>query len=818
MSRTLLFEASPRQPADASTTTLRMAWKARQRADFLGAQWHPIVLAPPSFQTSLGWDGQVFAARPTPQVGQLAIITRGGAAGASGLVWKGAAVTLRAAAWPRGTADAADGDFATVWRGEVEEIAVAEGLATLTLIDAGKALREPLANTKFGGTGIALLDAATADRDPDQVVPRAFGQLRSLPGLLVDRLNNIWMFARDPATSVQGVYDGGAAFTLGVARANLAALQGTVPARGAVDYCLNAGGVFLVRPWDKPVYPLTCDATFGATKAGEIAEAIVTGRTSLTFRSGVLAAYNSAQPAACGIFVEDDASIATVLDRLFSGLGSWWKVRSSGEIDLRQWGVGTPALTVPAAKRGAPERLRVLPPTGRRTLGYARNNRVHSESEIAQILLADRLAYADGTSIEDLKPAGPGATGGENLIANSLLLNGTTGWITLSGAPIPVEGLVTDPANYWQFPARPPGQGDRTGTNIFDLMGAKKLYVSGVAFTVNGAGSFDAILNFFDATGALRLDAPPQGFSLMPAVTNAWTPFETEIEVPAGMTQARFEAASLSLTAPCNVCVVRVSSTQRSADQTALALALIVPPADQTIQANSAGTPISGQLPRTIKASVIRNGADISTLASLSLETAITSAGIATIASDGEITLNNPVPGGVIRITGSLNGRALTPAQFNVAVNIPPPSSTGTGGAGPPATVSTFITDPASTSYVVVTATMTVRVGSAGTVTCTAPIDFATPGYGGYGLLGKWRYRVSPSGSWNDAGSAIDEDYPTEIYADYYFYFEAPGRITVNQTVTGLTPGTDYDFELRMAVPVGSIARILYGTCVVTPS
>ena len=66
-------------------------------------------------------------------------------------------------------------------------------------------------------------------------------------------------------------WHGDAAFTMGVARASLAALRANVPAAGAVDYCLDAGGLMLARPWTTPVYPFTADMIVGDPKAANIA-------------------------------------------------------------------------------------------------------------------------------------------------------------------------------------------------------------------------------------------------------------------------------------------------------------------------------------------------------------------------------------------------------------------------------------------------------------------------------------------------------------------------------------------------------------------
>ena len=408
MSRTTLIDCQPRRP-DGTVETLRLVDRSPRAAAYLGAQWLPHVVVLPAFEMAIGFDGQRFGAQPSPQIGALAFALAPEIRSCAGWVWRDAAVTIRQADWPLGGSNPADGAFATVWTGNAAAISVDAGVARVELIDKGQLLRVPAAPLRFGSSGIALLDAAAAarDRQAGAVVPVAFGRVFTLPGLLVDRLNNVWLFAAQPAASVQAFYDGGVPFALGTARASLAALQANAPAGGTVDWCLNAGGLLLARPADRPVYPFTCDATFGSAALGDITAAVVSGR--LPFRAGVVAALNGLGLGDCGLYIDDEATVAEALDRLLAGLGIFWKVRADGTVDARRVAWGTPAASFAAWQRHAPSRQQIILPTARRQLGWAANNRVHGEGELARILLATDLAYADGTPIEALKPAEPDA-------------------------------------------------------------------------------------------------------------------------------------------------------------------------------------------------------------------------------------------------------------------------------------------------------------------------------------------------------------------------------------------------------------------------
>lgn len=433
MSRVTLIECQPRRP-DGATVTVRLVDRSPRAGAYLGAQWLPHVVELPGFEMAIGFDGQRFAAAPSPQIGALAFALAPELRATAGWVWRDAPVTIRQAGWPPGGGNPADASFSTVWLGNAAGIAVADGIARVELIDRGQLLRAAAAPLRFGTSGLALLDSAAAARDraAGQVVPMAWGRCLTVPGLLVDRLNNIWCFAARPATAIEAFYDGGAPFTLGVARASLAALQSNAPAPLRVDWCADAAGLFLARPADRPVYPFTADASFGASGLGDVMQAIVGGR--LPIMPGVVAALNGLGLGACGVYIDDEATVSETLDRLLAGVGVAWKVRSTGSIDTMRLSPPAPIASFASHQRHAPARQRIILPTARRSLGFARNNRIHSEGEFARILLATDLAYADGTPIEALKPAEAGADiTGQNTAADTASVAGVPAAAIISG-------------------------------------------------------------------------------------------------------------------------------------------------------------------------------------------------------------------------------------------------------------------------------------------------------------------------------------------------------------------------------------------------
>lgn len=591
MSRVLLFDCAPRDPATGAVVPVRLCWKAVGAANYLGKQWEPVVDTPPSFESSIGFDGREFGAQPSAQVGQLVFGLSDRTRAAAALVWKNAAVTIRSAPWPVGGGNPADAAFSVIWTGQADDIAAASGFARLTLFDGGQALRVPLAKLKFGSSGDALLDSADAvkDRAADTIVPLAFGVCRNMPGLLVDRLNGIWLFAASPATAVAGFYDGGAAFTLGTARASLPALQASTPAAGTVDYCLNSAGKLLARPWTDPTYVFTCDATFGATKAADIASAIVNPRTAMAFKAGAIAAFNAAQPAANGLYVNDASTVAELLDRLFRGLGSWWKVRADGTIDMRQLAFAAPARTIIASRMGAPQRAKVVVPTAKRTIGYNTNNRVQSESEIAGIVLADWENIGGAGKPDD------NATIGDNLIINSSLATDTAGW-TLSNNTTRVVGVATDPAPaFFSFPIMGIGVGTFAETSKLALTGSARVYVSGFVWRTSAATGSLYANAFWSGVDGVVITALTNYFGILPPTSGAWVPFSFSFLRPAAASQVSIRFSGENLSAVCKIAAVRVSLTQRTADVTAANNAGGLVPGGQLMQDSGTGLQAAAQ-------------------------------------------------------------------------------------------------------------------------------------------------------------------------------------------------------------------------------
>lgn len=377
----VLVEISPRRPADGVAVPLRLIGGATERADHFGQQWHPALARAPRISSRLGFNGRTFGEGAVSTVGEIAVALGSAHLSAfTGYAYANAAVTIKT-----GPAGGADGAFSTIWTGRAADAAVAGNKMTIRLADPAEELRRPVLADTFAGTGDLEGPPDLAGRPK----PTAWGRCENIPAILLDPAYLIYLLVDRQAT-VDAVKDGGAPFDAGPVAADLAALRALAVPAGAVA-TMSTAAATLVRPWKRPTFALTADITAGSlTKPAEIAQAMVAGRTAVPFKAGAVAAYDAAQPGPIGTYIDDDRTMVDELDRIFAGLGSFWKLSSAGEIDCGQFAFGA---SVQTFEREVAEvgRRAIVMPTKKRFLGYRRNFRPLGDSEIAGIVAADEV-------------------------------------------------------------------------------------------------------------------------------------------------------------------------------------------------------------------------------------------------------------------------------------------------------------------------------------------------------------------------------------------------------------------------------------------
>ena len=158
---------------------------------------------------------------------------------------------------------------------------------------------------------------------------------------------------------------------------------------------------------------------------------------------------NAARPGPAGLHLGSESETAAqALDRLLLGASTAWVVEPEGVVRLSPIALADPVETVVAIDV---EREAAYKPVTERLLGYQKNEREHSAAEISAVFQAADGSYADGTPIEDLKPAEPGAdvTGGNTAAAITgqgvlATRNDVAYGTQISGLPAPIQpGNIT---------------------------------------------------------------------------------------------------------------------------------------------------------------------------------------------------------------------------------------------------------------------------------------------------------------------------------------------------------------------------------------
>lgn len=263
------------------------------------------------------------------------------------------------------------------------------------------------------------------------------------------------------------------------------------------------------------------------------------------------------------------------------------------------------------------------------------------------------------------------------------------------------------------------------------------------------------------------------------------------------------EAAAVSAPEPMRYNATANHPTNKGINTARRTSVVIDPVNDVIIRADSTGTIKSGELPRQIALTASIGTADVTAL------------GVWSRTVTSGITCTIGAATGVLNITALSSAEVEVPVTFayngitrHARVHIvrqdDPPTNSNSGGGGTSGTSASTTTLGATvgTSYDTVnsvSATLTVTAGSAGKVQCSAPISFKrTPGTveGNTGALGKWQWRV-PGGTWADIATEVADsvDARTTYDAEFDTYKNWSGSLSVTQTKTGLTSGTDYEFR-----------------------
>lgn len=211
-----------------------------------------------------------------------------------------------------------------------------------------------------------------------------------------------------------------------------------------------------------------------------------------------------------------------------------------------------------------------------------------------------------------------------------------------------------------------------------------------------------------------------------------------------------------------------------------------------TIQADYTGAVLAGQLPRNIAAQRFDGDTDVTTSSAWSAATVSGGATYTIGAGTGILNLTAIDATTVIEITSDYNDieRSKKLTIFKALQDPPPSSSSGTE-------YDSTIEPTTSDSYGAANAGITVTCGASGEVELSAPLAMSVIGEaaGSYAAKGKWQVSAAGADSWTDVDTEMSNSAPAVVFADET---QSDGYIAVNQTATGLTPSSDYDFRLLL--------------------
>lgn len=413
----ILLEAQPRRSSDGTPVTVRLAGSGGELPYFYGDQHYRAgIVQLPTFITSIDFGGETseageFGAGGVPQALELEWAPSDMAAFSevAGHYWPDAPVSIFIGPETGGKPPVA-------LTGKALAGNVDGGVLTIAMSDPVADLKKPLLTERYGGTG----DLDGPSDWAGTIKQRVWGRVWNVAGDPIDPANDIYCFADPlrPIEAISAVRDRGAnasALTLlswqGSAAATLDALRAAVAPRGGGVVCPS---ISCCKWWTQPG-DLTADLR-GEIGAGyvettaQIVERIIQAGTNLPFAPGTVAAAAAARPAAVGWIANDDITTqAAMIEELLGNSSLLWLLDATGQIVLREWAWKA---SVTAGRSLDVRRIRTLKPVGTRQLGYRRNEHVMPRSSLAGIVLAEDTLFEDGTSLEHLKPAEPGATSG----------------------------------------------------------------------------------------------------------------------------------------------------------------------------------------------------------------------------------------------------------------------------------------------------------------------------------------------------------------------------------------------------------------------
>jgi hypothetical protein len=836
MARTILVEASPWNATTGATVPVALAgggvkaYRHRSRNDWLSG-----IVSEPRFSAKVEFDQNGFSGGARPQLGPLEFFPASQAtiASLSALLWAGAAIEVFV-----GDDELAVPTWTTLVKGTVVDVTVRNGQMSFALRDASAALDDPALTERFAGTGDIEGDSTVAER----VKRRSFGRVFNVEARLLNAAELIFEIG-DPSKPLQSIDDvkdmGRSASSLvsvawqGSVTATLNALIATTAPQGGG---VIAPSIACVKWWTTPQGPLTVDfkGEIGSgyvETAASIAERIVSAASSLTISN--VAAINGVRGDVAGIHLDNASeSSAQALDRLLKGVSILWQARADGVIELSEIKLTSPVETVRIVDYN---RERTFKPVKNRRLGYQRNHRQHSDAEIAQIEgflswlqasapswdeteAGQRWIDTDDGNREYQRTLGPITIGSARptIGGNPIFIT----WRAISD--IRIEQSVISAAQALTQATQALAELDNIASDNVLSAGEKPDVVQKYNAILGEQSGIEAQATSYAIT--TEKTAYTTAVSALTTYLSGLSPAYNNYAADTAVVRVTFNskftdvynARQTLLNKIAEIAGTRatwstVSGTGRPEDNADVTM-LVSGSTALEVKVDFAGEPKSGELSKTLYFKLIRGASTDVTGSATWSRTLISGDASSTIGSaTGALTITDISVNSVIEISASYLGTTRT-ARLTISVLPDPPPAPDPGGGTVDYT--STITNPNSSSYGSAnTRVLKCKAGPGGVVDLTFPASFdrANGSNGSTHAYGKWQWRTI-GGSFADVASEIisstastEFGYPSEPES-------SPGSIAVTMQKTGLTNGTEYEFQLLLRRAGGSVTMYFYGT------
>lgn len=326
-------------------------------------------------------------------------------------------------------------DFTPIFVGTMEQAEFGVDRIVIKLRDLQAPLQRPLQSTLFAGSN-ALPDGleGVVDDLAGKPKPLTFGRVFNITPPCVNTSRLIYQVHDGAISSIDEVRDRGVPLTPGAPYASLAELEddGLAPAAGAYRVYL-AGGY--VRLGSSPAGDPTMDVVQGDSAADRTAAqlfaAILTrvGVDSGSIDAADLATLDAKVNAECGLYLDDESTVADVLDRVAGTVGAWWGASATGAYRIARLerplgdtvkAFGPNDLDGPPVRQSTNDKAGGLP-TSRVTMRYAQNFTVQRSNDLAGSVSDARRAVL-GEAWREASAANP-AVDVVHLLATPLVID-----------------------------------------------------------------------------------------------------------------------------------------------------------------------------------------------------------------------------------------------------------------------------------------------------------------------------------------------------------------------------------------------------------